>query len=172
VRHTGETPSGVTSITDPLAARGRTSRAAADAGLTASADRPGHALPSGNGLSPAYAPSPGHAVPSGEARPSGEAGTPASCAAARRRTWVSQLPYLVVLACTVGGCLWAWRGAHDVSRGSEVVGGALLAAAAARLLLPQTAAGLLASRRRFADVLALGAFGAGLLVLALVLPPT
>jgi hypothetical protein len=85
---------------------------------------------------------------------------------------VSQLPYLVVLACTVGGCLWAWRGAHDVSRGSEVVGAVLLAAAVARLLLPQNAVGLLACRRRFADVLALGAFGIGLLVLALVLPST
>jgi hypothetical protein len=78
----------------------------------------------------------------------------------------------VVLACTVAGCVWAWRGEHDVGSGAEVVGGALLAAAIVRLVLPQSAVGLLASRRRFADVLALGAFGAGLLVLALVLPPT
>jgi hypothetical protein len=85
---------------------------------------------------------------------------------------LAQLPYLIVLACTVGGCVWAWRGAHSVGSGTEVVGGALLAAAIGRLLLPQNAVGLLASRRRFADVLALGALGAGLLVLALVLPPT
>jgi hypothetical protein len=135
-------------------------------------DRPERALPLENGLPPTSAPPPGHAAPPAESGPSGEAGTPDGRTAARRRTGVSQLPYLVVLACTVGGCLWAWRGAHDVSRGSEVVGGALLAAAVARLLLPQNAAGLLASRRRFADVLALGALGAGLLVLALVLPPT
>jgi hypothetical protein len=32
--------------------------------------------------------------------------------------------------------------------------------------------GLLASRRRFFDVLAFGILGAGLLVIALVLPPT
>jgi hypothetical protein len=78
----------------------------------------------------------------------------------------------VVLACVVGGCLWVWRGSHDVGSGTEVVGGAVLAAAIARLVLPRSAVGLLASRRRFADVLALGALGAGLLALALVLPPT
>jgi hypothetical protein len=48
----------------------------------------------------------------------------------------------------------------------------MFAAAVARLVLPQSSVGLLASRRRFADVLALGSLGAGLLVLALVLPPT
>ena len=85
---------------------------------------------------------------------------------------LAQVPYLVVVACTAGGIVWAWRGSHDVGNGAGVVGGALLAAAVARLVLPQSAAGLLASRRRFADVLALGALGAGLLVLALVLPPT
>ena len=85
---------------------------------------------------------------------------------------VSQVPYLVFLACAVGGIVWAWRGSHDVGNGAGVVGGALLAAAVARLVLPESAVGLLASRRRFADVLALGILGAGLLVLALVLPPT
>jgi hypothetical protein len=85
---------------------------------------------------------------------------------------LAQLPYLIVLACTVGGVVWAWSAAHSVSSGAGVVGGALLAGAAARLALPRSAVGLLASRRRFADVLALGALGAGLLVLALVLPPT
>jgi hypothetical protein len=78
----------------------------------------------------------------------------------------------VALTCTLGGIVWAWSGSHAVGDGAGVVGGALLAAAVARLVLPQSAVGLLASRRRFADVLALGAFGAGLLVLALVLPPT
>ena len=85
---------------------------------------------------------------------------------------LAQVPYLVVLCCTVGGIVWAWRGSHDVGNGAGAVGGALLAAAAARLFLPESAVGLLASRRRFADVLALGLLGAGLLVLALVLPPT
>jgi hypothetical protein len=77
-----------------------------------------------------------------------------------------------VIACTAAGCLWAWRGQHDVGSGAEVVGGGLLAAAIGRLLLPQSAAGLLASRRRFLDVLTLGALGAGLVALALALPPT
>ena len=85
---------------------------------------------------------------------------------------LAQLPYTVVLLIAAAGIWWAWRGSHDVGNGAGVVGGALLAAAIARLALPRTAAGLLASRRRFADVLALGAFGTGLLVLALVLPPT
>jgi Protein of unknown function (DUF3017) len=85
---------------------------------------------------------------------------------------LAQVPYLVALACTLGGIVWAWSGSHAVGDGAGVVGGGLLAAAIARLVLPQSAVGLLASRRRFADVLVLGLLGAGLLVLALVLPPT
>ena len=96
-------------------------------------------------------------------------------AAASRRARagaLAQVPYAVVLLIAASGIWWAWRGSHDVGNGAGVVGGALLAGAIARLALPQSAVGLLASRRRFADVLALGAFGTGLLVLALVLPPT
>ena len=85
---------------------------------------------------------------------------------------LAQVPYVIILACAIGGVVWAWRGAHAVSNGAGVVGGALLIAALARLLLPQSAVGLLANRRRLADVLAFGILGAGLLVLALVLPPT
>ncbi len=88
------------------------------------------------------------------------------------RSAFAQLSYAVVVVCLVAGILVAWRGSHDVATGAEVVGGGLLAGALARLLLPQTAAGLLANRRRFLDVLALGALGTGLLALALVLPPT
>ncbi len=84
----------------------------------------------------------------------------------------AQIPYAFALICLVGGIVWAWRGSHDVGNGAGLVGGGLLAAAVARLLLPPHAVGLLASRRRFADVLALGALGAGLLLIALVLPPT
>ena len=84
----------------------------------------------------------------------------------------TQVSYVVVVVCLVAGILVAWRGSHDVAAGAEIVGGALLAGALVRLLLPQTAAGLLANRRRFSDVLALGTLGAGLLALALVLPPT
>ena len=85
---------------------------------------------------------------------------------------LGQIPYALALICLAGGIVWAWRGSHDVGNGAGLVGGGLLAAAVARLLLPPHAVGLLASRRRFADVLALGALGAGLLTLALVLPPT
>jgi hypothetical protein len=85
---------------------------------------------------------------------------------------LAQVPYALALICLLSGIVWAWRGSHDVGNGAGLVGGGLLAAAAARLLLPPHAVGLLASRRRFADVLALGALGAGLLLLALVLPPT
>jgi hypothetical protein len=47
----------------------------------------------------------------------------------------------------------------------------MLAAALVRLALPEHRAGMLVSRRRLADVAALAAFGVGLLVAGLVLPP-
>ena len=99
---------------------------------------------------------------------------PAAAGPSRRpgQALLPQLPYLVVLACAVAGIWWAWSGSPDVGNGAGVVGGGLLAAAIARLALPPHAVGLLASRRRLADVLALGILGAGLLVLAFVLPPT
>jgi hypothetical protein len=85
---------------------------------------------------------------------------------------LAQVPFAIVLIFTIVGVLWAWSGAHAVSDGAGVVGVALLVAAVARLALPQSAVGLLANRRRFIDVLAFGVLGAGLLVIALVLPPT
>jgi len=51
------------------------------------------------------------------------------------------------------------------------VAGILLAAALVRLALPERRAGMLVSRRRPADVAVLAAFGIGLLVAGLVLPP-
>ena len=126
--------------------------------------RSGQPTPRRPGLQPPAAP------------PVGVTGRAASRAAAPPRGAgagaLAQVPYAVVLLIAAAGIWWAWGGSHDVGNGAGVVGGALLAAAIARLALPQSAVGLLASRRRFADVLALGAFGAGLLVLALVLPPT
>jgi hypothetical protein len=50
------------------------------------------------------------------------------------------------------------------------VAGILFAAALARLALPERRAGMLASRRRLADVAVLAALGTGLLVAGLVLP--
>jgi hypothetical protein len=107
-----------------------------------------------------------------ETQPRSPGPPPPRARARRGGPRLAQLPYLIVIACTAAGCLWAWRGQHDVGSGAEVVGGGLLAAAIGRLLLPHSAAGLLASRRRFIDVLTLGALGAGLVALALVLPPT
>jgi hypothetical protein len=126
---------------------------------------------------PSPGPGPASARPGGPRRPvappAAVPGRAASRAAApSAAAALSQVPYLVAMACTVGGIVWAWSGSHAVGDGAGVVGGGLLAAAIARLVLPQSAVGLLASRRRFADVLALGLLGAGLLVLALVLPPT
>ncbi len=125
--------------------------------------RSGQPVPRRPGLQPPAAPPvavTGRAAPR-DAAPPRRAGAGA----------LAQVPYAVVLLIAAAGIWWAWRGSHDVGNGAGVVGGALLAAAIARLALPQSAVGLLASRRRFADVLALGAFGTGLLVLALVLPP-
>jgi hypothetical protein len=50
------------------------------------------------------------------------------------------------------------------------VASALLAAAVLRLVLPERAAGLLVSRRRVLDVLALASLGAGIMAAVLVLP--
>jgi hypothetical protein len=126
--------------------------------------RSGQPMPRRPGLQPPAAPPvgvTGRAAPRDPAPPR-RAGTGA----------LAQVPYAVVLLVAAAGIWWAWSGSHDVGNGAGVVGWALLAAAIARLALPQSAVGLLASRRRLADVLALGSFGAGLLVLAFVLPPT
>ncbi|MBV9792888.1 MAG: DUF3017 domain-containing protein [Actinobacteria bacterium] len=85
---------------------------------------------------------------------------------------LAQVPYLIALALVIAGVIWAWTGAHAVGNGAAVVGAALLAAGVARLILPKSASGLLANRRRWADVLALGVLGAALLTVALLLPPT
>ncbi|HEY6499942.1 MAG TPA: DUF3017 domain-containing protein [Streptosporangiaceae bacterium] len=147
----------------------------------APAPQPAHApqaAPSPNATPGPYAPSASPAPssslapPAARATQAGPAATSPAAATAGGGSVLAQIPYLIVLACTIGGVVWAWRGAHAVSNGAGVVGGALLAGALARLLLPQSAVGLLANRRRFADVLALGLLGVGLLVLALVLPPT
>jgi hypothetical protein len=47
----------------------------------------------------------------------------------------------------------------------------MLVAALVRLALPERRAGMLVARRRLADVAVLAAFGVGLLVAGLVLPP-
>jgi Protein of unknown function (DUF3017) len=78
--------------------------------------------------------------------------------------------YPIVLAGTAAGLVYLSRGPQNVRGGVLAVAVTLLLAAAARLVLPERQAGLLASRRRFADVAAFSILGLALLVAGLVLP--
>ena len=89
---------------------------------------------------------------------------------ARAPLWAN-LPYAIVLAAAAGGLSWvALGGLQHVQAGMMTVASALLAAAVLRLVLPERAAGLLVSRRRVLDVLALASLGAGIMAAVLVLP--
>ena len=95
-------------------------------------------------------------------------------AAARRagpqtsgRRWLTQLPYCVVVAGMVAGLATARGGGQAVKSGTLVIAGALLAGSLIRLVLPDDRAGMLASRRRLADVAVLAALGVGVLVASL-----
>lgn len=85
-----------------------------------------------------------------------------------RTRWGAAYP--IVLAGTAAGLAYLWRGPQNVRGGVLVVAVTLLLAAAARLVLPERRAGLLVSRRRFADVAAFSILGLALLVAGLVLP--
>jgi hypothetical protein len=78
--------------------------------------------------------------------------------------WLTQIPYCVVLAGLVAGLVTVRGGGQAVKSGTLVIAGALLAGALIRLVLPDGRAGMLASRRRLADVAVLAALGVGLLV--------
>jgi len=84
----------------------------------------------------------------------------------------ANLPYAIVLAGTAAGLIWMSLAAHHVKEGMLIVAGALLAGAGVRLALPERLAGLLVSRGRVLDVLALASLGTCLLVIVLVLPPS
>jgi Protein of unknown function (DUF3017) len=109
--------------------------------------------------------------PAGPPADGGNAGPAAGrpVASASRRL-AELLPYLIVICGTVLSLLIMRQGQHEVRGGTLVLAGVLLAAAAARLALPDRRAGLLASRRRLADVAAFAALGIGLLVAALFFP--
>ena len=81
--------------------------------------------------------------------------------------WV---PYLIVLAGVAAGMFVAWKGSMYAGRGAGLIGTSLLAGAVARLILPARYAGLLSSRRKASDVLALALFGAAVLAVAIALP--
>jgi hypothetical protein len=85
-------------------------------------------------------------------------------------SWLSHVPYWIVVCGVAAGLLWMRGGQADVRSGTLVMAGVLLAGAAARLALPERRAGLLGSRRRLADAAAFAALGAGLLVAGLIFP--
>jgi Protein of unknown function (DUF3017) len=88
-----------------------------------------------------------------------------------RGRWRQQLPYAIVVCGLALALVWIQRSERNVRGGTLAVAGVLLAAALVRLALPERRAGMLVSRRRLADVAVLAAFGVGLLVAGLVLPP-
>jgi hypothetical protein len=80
------------------------------------------------------------------------------------------LPYLIVLAGVAAGMFVALKGSKYAGGGAGLIGVSLLAGAVARLILPARYAGLLSSRRKASDVLALALFGAAVLAVAIALP--
>jgi Protein of unknown function (DUF3017) len=90
--------------------------------------------------------------------------------ASRRGRW-QQVPYFIAICGLVLALVWMRQNGQNVRGGTLAVAGILLAAALVRLILPERRAGMLVSRRRLADVAVLAAFGIGLLVAGLVLPP-
>jgi len=110
--------------------------------------------------------------PAGEPARGGPPGPPrlgAPRRAAGRQRW-RQLPYAIVLCGLALALVWMRQSGQDVRGGTLAVAGILFAAALARLALPERRAGMLASRRRLADVAVLTALGTGLLVAGLMLP--
>ena len=90
--------------------------------------------------------------------------------ASGRGRW-QQVPYFIVICGVALALVWMRQSGQNVQGGTLAVAGILLAAALVRLALPERRAGMLVSRRRPADVAVLAAFGIGLLVAGLVLPP-
>ena len=83
----------------------------------------------------------------------------------------AQVPYLIVLAITIGALAWIWQGGvQHAKEGTLALAGAMFIGALARLVLPKPRAGMLVSRRRLVDVVCLAALAVGLLVAGLVLP--
>jgi hypothetical protein len=71
------------------------------------------------------------------------------------------------MAGLVAGLATARGSGQAVKGGTLVIAGALLAGSLIRLVLPDGRVGMLASRRRLADVAVLAALGVGLLVAGL-----
>jgi hypothetical protein len=87
--------------------------------------------------------------------------------AVTRGTW---LPYLVVVGLIAFGLAWMWAGGvHAAKGGTLALAGATFVAAVARLVVPESRIGMLASRKRFIDVVTLAVLGTGLLTAGLML---
>jgi Protein of unknown function (DUF3017) len=103
--------------------------------------------------------------------PDATAGRGPRAAARAKPPRAAQLPYLFVLAITIGALAWIWQGGiQHAKEGTLALAGAMFIGALARLVLPKPRAGMLASRRRLVDVVCLAALAVGLLVAGLVLP--
>jgi Protein of unknown function (DUF3017) len=99
------------------------------------------------------------------------AGRGSRAAARAKPSRAAQVPYLFVLAITIGALAWIWQGGiQHAKEGTLALAGAMFIGALARLVLPKPRAGMLASRRRLVDVVCLAALAVGLLVAGLVLP--
>ena len=145
-----------------------------------SAQAPPSAVPPSAPAPPPAAPPPAAAPPAeatpepAPARTAGSRRTPTrhgrdpDRSGGSRTRWGAAYP--IVLAGTAAGLAYLWRGPENVRGGVLTVAVTLLLAAAARLVLPERRAGLLVSRRRFADVAAFSILGLALLVAGLVLP--
>jgi hypothetical protein len=125
----------------------------------------------------------GAAVPAAPATPAAPAGHRAARTTRTGRTArasetdgdsgtsaLAWLPYLIVLAGVATGMFVVWKGSMYAGRGAGLIGTSLLAGAVARMILPARYAGLLSSRRKASDVLALALFGAAVLAVAIALP--
>ena len=107
----------------------------------------------------------------GSRAPDAAAGRGSRSAARAKPSRSAQLPYVLVLAITVGALAWIWQGGiQHAKEGTLALAGAMFIGALARLVLPKPRAGMLASRRRLVDVVCLAALAVGLLVAGLVLP--
>ena len=135
------------------------------------------AIPSPPSTSPAPS-APGATPPARGTTASAPAGHRARSRSSRRPTdtgataagGLAWLPYLIVLAGVAAGMFVTWQGSKYASRGAGIIGASLLAGALFRLILPARYAGLLSSRRKASDVLALAVLGAAVLAVAISLP--
>ena len=166
-------PAGPPPLPDPLPSPPATA-AVPRADTRPAAPAPASAPPAGPGRArPPRAGSRAAASHAGGSR----AGGPRSGAAGSRRRRPSLAgrqrlgaAYLVLVCGVALSLAYMWRGPQNVRGGTLAMAGMLLAAAGARLILPERSAGMLASRRRLADVAAFIALGVALLVAGLVFP--